>query len=79
MLSATILLGTLTLVMLHTCHKLWTKICEISQNFMGDLTEFCETFLSITLEFPQHRQKSLFECKKLVRTTQVCDLCFISS
>ena len=28
----------------HTCHKLWTKICEIRQNFKGDLTKFCEIF-----------------------------------
>ena len=32
--------------MIHTCHKLWTKICEIRQNFKGDLTKFCEIFLN---------------------------------
>ena len=37
----------------HTCHKLWTKICEIRQNFKGDLTKYCEVFLYITLELPQ--------------------------
>ena len=59
----------------HTCHKLWTKICEIRQNFKGDLTKFCEIFLNITLEFPQYSLKSLFSFKKLVKTTTVCDLC----
>ena len=44
----------------HTCHKLWTKICEIRQNFKGDLTKFCEIFLNITLEFPQYSLKCLF-------------------
>ena len=43
-----------------TCHKLWTKICEIRQNFKGDLTKFCEIFLNITLEFPQYTSKVLF-------------------
>ena len=36
----------------HTCHKLWTKISEIRQNFMGYLTNFCKIFLNITLELP---------------------------
>ena len=27
----------------HTCHKLWTKICEIRQNFKGNLTKNCAT------------------------------------
>ena len=44
----------------HTCHKLWTKICEIRQKFMGDLTKFCEIFLNITLELPQYNLKSFF-------------------
>ena len=44
----------------HTCHKLWTKICEIRQNFKGDLTKFCEVFLNITMEFPQYNLKSFF-------------------
>ena len=44
----------------HTCHKLWTKICEIRQNFKGDLTKFCEIFLNITLELPQYSLKSSF-------------------
>ena len=39
---------------LHTCHKLWTKICEIRQNFKGDLTKFCEIFSNITFELPQY-------------------------
>ena len=32
----------------NTCHKLWTKICEIRQNFKGDSTEFCEISLNFT-------------------------------
>ena len=36
----------------HTCHKLWTKICEIRQNFKGDLTKICKIFVNITLELP---------------------------
>ena len=61
----------------HTCHKLWTKICEIRQNFKGDLTKFCEIFLNITLELPQYSLNSFFffSCKKVVKTTTVCDLC----
>ena len=59
----------------HTCHKLWTKICEIRQNFKGDLTKFCEIFLNITLELPQYSLKSFLSCKKHVKTTIVCDLC----
>ena len=39
---------------MHTCHKLWTKICEIRQNFKGDLTKFCEIFLNITSTPPPH-------------------------
>ena len=51
----------------HTCHKLWTKICEIRQNFKGDTTKFCEIFLNITLELPQYSLKSFFFF--------LCDLC----
>ena len=39
---------------------LWTKICEIRQNFKGDLTKFCEIFLNSTLELPQYCLKSFF-------------------
>ena len=35
----------------HTCHKLWSKICETRHNFKGDLAK-CEIFLNITLELP---------------------------
>ena len=28
----------------HTCHMLWTEICEIRQSFKGDLIQFCEIF-----------------------------------
>ena len=24
----------------HTCHKLWTEICEINQNYKGDVIKF---------------------------------------
>ena len=30
--------------LIHTCHKLWTEICEIRQIFKGDSIKFCETF-----------------------------------
>ena len=49
----------------HTCHKLWTKICEIRQKFKGDLTKFCEIFLNITLELPQYSLKSFFHVRSL--------------
>ena len=29
---------------LHICHKLWTKICEIRQNFKRDLTKIPGNF-----------------------------------
>ena len=60
---------------MHTCHKLWTKICEIRQNFKWDLTKFCEIFLNITLELPHYSLKFSFSCKKLVKTTKMWDLC----
>ena len=59
----------------HTCHKLWTKICEIRQIFKGDLIKFCEIFTKVTLELPQNSQKPVFKCKKLVINTTKCDLC----
>ena len=59
----------------HTCHKLWTEICEIRQIFKGDLINFCDIFTKITLERPQNSQKPLFKCKKLVINTTKCDLC----
>ena len=52
------------------CQKLWTKICEVRQNFKGDLTKFCEIFLN-TLELPPYSLKSsFFLYKKFV--TQQC-------
>ena len=48
---------------------------ETRQSFKGDLTKFCEIFLNIPLELPQYSLKSLFSCKKLVKTTIVCDVC----
>ena len=59
----------------HTCHKLWIKICEIRQNFKGDLTKFCEIFLNITLKLSQYSLKSFNSYKELVKTTTVCDIC----
>ena len=44
----------------HKCHKLWTEICEINQNFKGDLIKFCEIFTKITLELPPNNQKSFY-------------------
>ena len=52
----------------HTCHKLWTKMCEIRQNFKRDLIKFCEIFTKITLKLPQNSQK-------LVINTTKCDKC----
>ena len=37
---------------------LWTEICEINQNFKGDLIKYCEIFTKITLELPQNNLKS---------------------
>ena len=42
----------------HTCHKLWNEICEINQNFKGDLINFCEIFTKIDLELPKNNQKA---------------------
>ena len=44
------------------------------QNFKGDLTKFCEIFLNITLVIPQYSLKYFFSCRKLVKTTKVCNL-----
>ena len=41
-----------------TCHKLWTEICEINQNFKGDLIKLCEIFIKITLEPHKINQKA---------------------
>ena len=54
----------------HTCHNLWTEICEIRQIFKGDLIKFCENLTKITLELPKNSQKPLFKCKKLVINVQ---------
>ena len=65
-----------TRVKYHTCHNLWTKICEIRQNIEGDLTKFCEIFLNITKKLPKFSLKVFFfSCKNLVKTTTVCNLC----
>ena len=59
----------------HTCHKLWAEICEIRQNFKGDLIKFCEILTIITLELVQNSKKPFFKCKKLVINITKCDLC----
>ena len=68
-------MSTFQLLMMHTCHNLWTEICEIRQLFKGDLMKFCEIFTKITLELPKNTQKPLFKCKKPVINTLKCDLC----
>ena len=42
--------------LIHTCHKLWTEICEIRQIFKGDLIKFCEILT-----------KSLWSSPKIVK------------
>ena len=59
---------------MHTCHKLWTKICETRQNFKGDLTKFCEIFLNITGASQIQSKVFFFSCQKLVKTKTKCDL-----
>ena len=44
----------------HTCHKLWTEICEMRQIFKGDLIKFCEIFTGI--------MKILWDLKNLTGT-----------
>ena len=58
----------------HTCHKLWTEICEINQNFKEDLIKFCEIFTKITLELPKNNKKAFILCKNVVIKTLMCDL-----
>ena len=58
---------------MHTCHKLWTEICEISQIFKEDLMKFCENFTKMSLELSQNSKNPLFKCKKLVINTAMCD------
>ena len=54
----------------HTCHTLWTEICEIRQMFKGDFIKFCEIVTKVTLKRPQNSQKPLFKCKNLVINTK---------
>ena len=70
-----ILYALLLILPVHTCHKLWTEMCEIKHFFKGDLMKFCEVFTKFTLELPQNSQKLLFKCKKFVINTTMCDLC----
>ena len=59
------LLNHLCLIdLIHTCHKLWTEICEINQNFKGDLIKFCEIFTKNTLGLPQNNQEAFILMKE---------------
>ena len=49
----------------HTCHKLWTEICEIRQIFKRDLIKFCEIFIKITLELPKNSQNLYLNVRSL--------------
>ena len=49
----------------HTCHKLWTEICEVCPIFKGDLIKICESLTKITLKLYQNSQKPLFKWTKL--------------
>ena len=57
----------------HTCHKMWTKICEIRQNFKRDLTKFRDIF--ITLELSQYSLKSFFPAFRSLWKPESVDLC----
>ena len=46
-------------VVVHTCHKLWTEICEINQIFKGDLITFREIVTKIPLDPPSNITKKL--------------------
>ena len=59
----------------HTCHKLWTEICEMRQIYKWDLIKFCEIFTKITLKLPQNSQKPVLLCMKFVINTTKCDVC----
>ena len=37
---------------------IWTEICELNQNFKGDLIKYCEIFTKSTLELPQNNPNS---------------------
>ena len=39
-------------VVVQICHKLWTEICEINQNFKGVLITLCEIVTKIPLDPP---------------------------
>ena len=58
--------------MFKHANKLWTKICEMSQNFKWDLTKFCEIFLNITLGLPQYSLKSFFFHDRSLWKPQQC-------
>ena len=45
---------------IHTCHKLWTEICEIKKNKGNLIKKICEIFTKITLELPKNNQNALF-------------------
>ena len=60
----------------HTCHKLWTRICEIRQNFKGDLTNSVRFSKTSLWSSPNIVLKYFFSCKKLVKTKTVCYVYF---
>ena len=58
--------------MIHTWHRLWTKICEMRQNFKWDLIKFCETFTKIAFKLPKGILKPLSSFNKpLIDTKSV--------
>ena len=74
---------------MHTCHKLWTEICEVWPIFKGDLIKFCEILTKMTFKLNKNSQKPLFKCQnsqkplfeltKLMVETKKCDFLFIFS
>ena len=52
----------------HTCHKLWTEICEVLPIFKGDLIKFCEILTKISLKVYQNNQKPLFKGQLYIST-----------
>ena len=51
----------------HTCHKLWTEICEIRQIFKGDWIKFCERFTKISFKLPNNRLWTMANLAIIVR------------
>ena len=61
----------------HTCHKLWTEICEVRQNFKWDLIKFCETFTKIAFKLTKGILKPLVSFNRLLINTIKCNLCLL--